>query len=522
MTMGPVILVVLDGWGISAEKRGNAILAAKTPTYNKLLTKYPHSELIASGIDVGLPPGLMGNSEVGHLTIGAGRVVKQKLTIISEKIADGSFFTNTVLKKTISAVGEGGAKAPALHLIGLLSDGCVHSSLDHLDGLIELARRNNVPSVIIHPIIDGRDTPPRSALRFIRQLESKLQAHEKIGVVCGRYYAMDRDNRWERTEKFWRALVMADAPLSSSPTKTIEQSYVNNMGDEFIEPFIVTNSGIKDGDSVICFNFRPDRVRQITWALTQTKFDGFERPIVPKIFYTCMTEYDQSLALPVAFDAQAMATADIVNTLPDILSCKHIGQFHTAETEKYAHVTYFLNGGREQPESGEVRQMVQSLKIATYDLAPAMRTAEVCQLACQAARSGKYPFIVLNFANPDMVGHTGILEAAVEAVQSVDQALADLLSTVQEVKGTLIITADHGNCEQMIDYATNEPHTAHTTNPVPFILANFQTDNNSNGIALNNGSLADVAPTILNIMHIDQPASMSGKSLLAASLTKVL
>jgi 2,3-bisphosphoglycerate-independent phosphoglycerate mutase len=531
--MGPIVLVVLDGWGISTNKVGNAILSAKTPNYNSLLAKFPHSQLIASGIEVGLPPGLMGNSEVGHLTIGAGRIVKQKLTIISEKIADGSFFTNPVLKKAITAcahtmekvaqtirVGSSASAEerplePTLHLIGLVSDGCVHSSLDHLDGLLELARRNHVGRTVIHPILDGRDTPPRSAFKFIKQLESKLQSNEQIGVVCGRYYAMDRDNRWERTEKYWRALVLADAPLASSALAQIENSYERNVSDEFIEPFIVTKYSIKAGDSAICFNFRPDRVRQISRALTQSNFNDFVRPLVHEIFYACMTEYDQSLNLPVAFDAQTMATADIIDTLPDILSCKHIGQFHTAETEKYAHVTYFFNGGREKPEEGEVRHMIPSLKVATYDLAPAMQTAEVCQSACQAARSGKYPFIVLNFANPDMVGHTGSLEAAVEAVQSVDEAFSNLLSVVQEVKGTLIITADHGNCEQMIDYTTGEPHTAHTTNPVPFVVANFQTEKKlSSTVKLSDGTLADVAPTILHILQINQPQSMSGRSLL--------
>ena len=510
--MGPVILVILDGWGISANKRGNAILNANTPNYNLLLNKFPHCQLDASGIAVGLPPGLMGNSEVGHLTIGAGRIIKQKLTTISETISNGSFFHNPVLERAIAA-----ARSGTLHLIGLLSDGCVHSSLDHLDGLIELARRNNVPQLAIHPILDGRDTPPRSALKFIKQLECKLKANEQIGVVSGRYYAMDRDKRWERTEKYWQALVLGKAPLTNSASETISKRYEQNIGDEFIEPFIVTNRSIKDGDSVICFNFRPDRVRQITHALTQADFDGFVRPVVPKILFTCMTEYDSQLRLPVAFDAQTMHTPDILDTLPEVISCKHIGQFHTAETEKYAHVTYFLNGGKEQPEPGEERQLVPSLKIATYDLAPAMQTAEVCDLACQAARSGKYPFIVLNFANPDMVGHTGILEAAIEAVQSVDQAFARLLATIEEVKGTLVITADHGNCEQMIDLSTGEPHTAHTSNPVPFILANFQPNNDlglKNGIKLRNGSLADVAPTILNIFKIAKPKEMSGGSLL--------
>ncbi len=509
--MGPIVLVVLDGWGISKEKRGNAILAANTPNYNMLLSHFPNTQLDASGIAVGLPPGLMGNSEVGHLTIGSGRVVKQKLTIISEKISDGSFFKNPVLLDAISA-----AKNSALHIIGLLSNGCVHSSLDHLEAMLELARKHNISEVIIHPILDGRDTPPKSAKKFVQIFANQLQKHEKIGVICGRYYAMDRDKRWERTEKYWRALVLGEAPKVLSATEAIEKSYEQNISDEFIEPFIVTERSIKDGDSVICFNFRPDRVRQISQALTQSTFDGFSRPIVPKVYYACFTEYDSSLKLPVAFDANTMHTPDIVDTLPDILSCKHLGQFHTAETEKYAHVTYFFNGGKEKPEPGEDRELIPSLKVSTYDLAPAMQTAKVCELACQAAKSGKYPFIVLNFANPDMVGHTGMLEAAVAAVESVDHAFALLLETIREVKGTLIITADHGNCEQMIDYSTGEPHTAHTTNPVPFILANFQNNGSDiiNGATLSKGSLADVAPTILQILKINQPYTMTGHSLL--------
>ena len=509
--MGPVVLVVLDGWGISTEKLGNAVLAAKTPHYNMLLEKFPNTQLKASGTDVGLPAGLMGNSEVGHLTIGAGRVVKQKLTIISEKIEDGTFFNNPVLLKAILQ-----GKSGALHIMGLLSNGCVHSSLDHLQGLIELARLHNVSEIIIHPILDGRDTPPRSALRFVQGLSQQLRSNEKIGVVSGRYYAMDRDKRWERTEKYWQALVMQQAPKAESPIKAIEEFYAKNISDEFIEPFIVTARGIKDGDSVICFNFRPDRVRQITHALTQPEFDGFNRLLIPRIYYACFTEYDSSLHLPVAFDAHTMHTPDIIDTLPDMLACKKLGQYHTAETEKYAHVTYFFNGGREEPELGEDRQLVKSLKVATYDLAPAMQTEEVCKLACQAALSGKYPFIVLNFANPDMVGHTGLLEPAVQAVESVDQAFKQLLETVRQVNGSLIITADHGNCEQMIDYSTGEPHTAHTTNPVPFILTDFQHNGSAlrKNISLRTGSLADVAPTILQILNIQQPPAMSGRSLL--------
>ncbi len=513
--MGPVVLVVLDGWGISQEKRGNAILAAKTPTYNWLLANFPHSSLAASGEAVGLPPGLMGNSEVGHLTIGSGRVTIQKLTIISQTINDGTFFENPVL---LQAVKE--AKSGALHLIGLLSNGCVHSSLDHLDGLIELARRHKVKELVIHPILDGRDTPPRSALGFVRDLESKLKTDEHVGVVSGRYYAMDRDKRWERVEKYWRALVLSEGPISADAQTGVKQAYENDQGDEFIQPFIVTKRPIQDGDSVICFNFRPDRVRQISAALSQKTFEDFARPIVPNIFYACLTEYDKSLNLPVAFDAHTMQTPEIDHTLPEILACHHIGQFHTAETEKYAHVTYFFNGGREEPEPGEVRELVPSLKVSTYDKAPKMQTPQVCELACQAIASGQHPFIVLNFANPDMVGHTGMLEAAVEAIESVDQAFKRLIDAVEAAKGTLVITADHGNCEQMIDYTTGEPHTAHTTNPVPLIVANYQMDDPlglRKGTHLADGTLADVAPTLLKIMNLEQPAQMHGKSLLKSS-----
>ncbi len=514
--MGPVVLLVLDGWGVANEKRGNAIAAAKCPNYNYLLQRFPHSLLQASGEFVGLPPGLMGNSEVGHLTIGAGRVVKQKLTIISQKIADGSFFTNPVLLDAIEQVRPGGA----LHLIGLLSNGCVHSSLDHLDALIELARRKGIQELFIHPILDGRDTPPRSALAFVNQLQSKLRVSEKIGVVSGRYYAMDRDKRWERTEKYWQALIEGGAPQFDTAGAIVEASYAKEVSDEFVEPAIVHNRQIKSGDSVILFNYRPDRMRQIAQVLSQKEFDQFQRAPLPKIFLACLTEYDSSLHLPIAFDANTMHTPDIEDTLPEILACHHIGQFHTAETEKYAHVTYFFNGGKEKPEVGEDRKLVPSLKVATYDLAPSMQTQAVCEATCQAITSSKYPFIVVNFANPDMVGHTGMLAAAVEAVESVDQAFGKLLETIQSAKGTLLITADHGNCEQMIDLNTGQPHTAHTTNPVPFIVANFQSDDPlglKNGSKLLDGTLADVAPTILKILNLTQPSDMNGRCLIASA-----
>lgn len=519
--MGPLVLAILDGWGITTETRGNAILAVKTPNYDLLKSKFQFSQLQASGEFVGLPKGLMGNSEVGHLTIGAGRVVVQKLTLISNTMDDGTFYTNPVLVQACENVRKTGG---TLHILGLVSDGCVHSSPDHLDGLLELARRNDVKNLVIHPILDGRDTPPRSAKRFMRELEEKLSrlGFGHIGVVCGRYYAMDRDQRWERTELYYRALTMGEGEKADSAVAAVETSYARDKGDEFVTPFIVTSAPIKNGDSVICFNFRPDRVRQISRVLTQADFDGFARPILPSVFYACMTEYDSSLGLPIAFNPEVLPSQDLHMTLPEVLSCHHQGQLHLAETEKYAHVTYFLNGGKEKPVEGETRELVPSLKVATYDLAPSMQTPQVCDLVCQAIKSGQYPFIVLNFANPDMVGHTGMMEAACDAVKSVDLAFGKLLAAVNEAGGTLMITADHGNIEQLIDYQTGEPHTAHTTNPVPFIVASFQQGENDflklSGASQNrlkNGSLADVAPTLLSVMGIDKPKEMTGKCLIS-------
>ncbi len=514
MILGPVTLLILDGWGVSLEKRGNAVLAARTPNYLDMLSRFPNCQLDASGSAVGLPPGLMGNSEVGHLNIGAGRVVIQKLAQISAKILDGTFFKNPALMAAIDNVRKNDSK---LHVFGLVSDGCVHSSPDHLDGLLELARREKV-ELVVHPILDGRDTPPRSAQRFMRELEEKLAGHGTIGVVCGRYYAMDRDNRWERVERYWRALVLGEGLSAESAVQAVDMGYERGENDEFIVPTVVKQALIATGDSVICFNFRPDRVRQISRVLTQLDFTGFERPEIPQIYYVCMTEYDTSLALPVAFNPSQLPVQDMHNTLPEILACHHIGQFHTAETEKYAHVTYFFNGGKEQPNADEYRELVPSLKVATYDLAPQMQTPKVCDVTISAIESGRYPFIILNFANPDMVGHTGMMDAAVHAVESVDEAFGRLLEATRMSKGTLLITADHGNVEQMIDLKTGEPHTAHTTNPVPFIVADFsgQVDR---GHKLPDGSLEDVAPTILQVMSIQQPTQMTGKPLLKTLTT---
>lgn len=506
----PVTLVILDGWGISSQREGNAILAAKTPNYDFLLKNFAHSQVDASGEAVGLPRGLMGNSEVGHLTIGAGRVVVQKLTLISNTIQDGSFFTNPALLDAVKYAKNHGGK---LHLIGLVSDGCVHSSPDHLDGLLELARRNKVEKTVIHPILDGRDTPPRSALGYMKELTSKLTPGMDIGVVCGRYFAMDRDQRWDRTEKYYRALVLSQGLKAASAVEAVEKAYDHDQSDEFVEPYIVNSLPVESGDAVICFNFRPDRVRQISRVLTVKDFDGFERPGLPDIHYVCLTSYDTSLNLPVAFDLSQMPNQDLTMTLPELISCRKLGQFHTAETEKYAHVTYFLNGGKESEVEGETRSLIPSLKVATYDLAPEMQTPEVCRVACDAARSDRYPFIVLNFANPDMVGHTGEMDAAVQAVEVVDDAFGKLLQTTRDLEGTLIITADHGNVEQMLNVKTGDPHTAHTTNPVPLIVADFNPDHKLNSFSLENGTLADIAPTVIDIMGLEKPIVMSGHSL---------
>lgn len=510
--MGPVVLLILDGWGISAETRGNAVLQASTPVYRQMLATFPHSQLHASGSEVGLPPGLMGNSEVGHLNIGAGRVVVQKLTQISQTIIDGTFFKNKVFLEAASIAGKSGG---ALHLIGLVSDGCVHSSPDHLDALIDFAVREKVPDLVVHPILDGRDTPPRSARRFMRDLTEKLNGRGRIGVVSGRYYAMDRDNRWDRIERYWRALTQGEGLRAENAVAAVDEAYARNENDEFVLPTIISDRPVRTGDSVICFNFRPDRVRQISKALTQADFHEFAMPSRPQIYYACLTEYDAKLNLPVAFSPEQLPSQNMEQTLPEFLSCHHIGQLHTAETEKYAHVTYFFNGGKEAPNDLEERVLVPSLKVATYDLSPAMQTAKVCEVACQAIASGKYPFIILNFANPDMVGHTGVLEAAVAAVESVDDAFARLLAATESAAGILVVTADHGNVEQMIDLKTGEPHTAHTTNPVPLIVADFSGRLGS-GASLADGKLADVAPTILDLMRMDKPAVMTGRSLLSS------
>ena len=470
--MAPLTLLILDGWGFTEEKKATRLKRHERLTTMPCWKNFPTAFCRHQACMWVCHPVSWATRRSCHLTIGAGRVVIQKLTLISNTILDGTFFKNPVLTQAVD-----NAKAPgrALHLIGLVSDGCVHSSPDHLDGLIELARRNQICEFIVHPYFETDAThhrDPHCASCASCKKNSPVSA--KLASCAAATMQWIATTRWERVEKYWRAIVLGDGTAASSAMDAVQASYEEGKGDEFVLPYVVTPRPIQDGDSVICFNFRPDRVRQISRALTDESFSGFERPKQPKIFDGCLTEYDASLHLPVAFNPSALPAQDIDNTLPELISCHHLAQFHTAETEKYAHVTYFLNGGKESACEGEERVLIPSLKIATYDLEPKMQTPKVCEIACQSIASGQYPFIVLNFANPDMVGHTGILEVAVEAVESVDEAFAKLLQAISEAKGTLVITADHGNCEQMIDLKTGEPHTAHTTNPVPLVVADFQ------------------------------------------------
>ncbi len=505
----PVVLTILDGFGLRAASAGNAIRLANTPCLDRLLQDYPNSRLQASGLAVGLPEGQMGNSEVGHLNIGAGRTVYQDLTRINKSIADGDFFTNEVLCTALEQIKTRGG---ALHLLGLLSDGGVHSMNTHLYALVEMALKVGIESIQIHPFLDGRDTPPRSAMDYLYQLERKLAelGGGRIATISGRFYAMDRDKRWERVERAYRAMVHADAPRFASSAQAISSAYANDISDEFVEPCVIgTPAPVRDGDGIIFFNFRADRAREITTAFTVADFDGFTRgPLLDLSAYVCMTEYDEQLNLPVAFP---------VETYPDILAevvaAAGLKQLHIAETEKYAHVTFFFNGGNEQPYPGEERVLVPSPKeVATYDEKPQMSAATVADEVCQRISTGTFDLVILNFANPDMVGHTGILDAAIAAVETVDRCLCQVVETTLKQGGCLLVTADHGNCEQMIA-ADGKPHTAHTTNPVPLIYIG----DDAASATLADGSLRDIAPTLLTLLGLDVPAAMSGQNLLSKS-----
>jgi len=503
--MGPLVLVVLDGWGLRDEKDNNAIKLARTPAYTEILERFPHSSLTASGEAVGLPAGQMGNSEVGHTTMGAGRVIYQDLTRIDKSIKDGEFFENKAL---LDAAGGKGA----LHLVGLLSPNGVHSHENHLYALIELAARRKLDRVFVHVLTDGRDTSPTGGVKYIAALERVMQkaGTGRVASVGGRYYGMDRDKRWERTKKAYEAITGVNPTHARSAVDYVQKSYEKGVTDEFVEPATVVDADdkpvgpLQDGDSVIFFNYRSDRGRQLTRALALADFDGFERRPCPKIAMTTMTQYDPTFTFPVAFPPQSFT-----GTFGEVISGLGLTNLRVAETEKYAHVTYFFNCGIEKPYNGEDRLLVPSQKVATYDLAPEMSAKGICDTLVNDVTGRKHDVIICNFANADMVGHTGKLEAAVRAVEILDGCLARIVTAVRDAGGMLLITADHGNAEQMWDPIANEPHTAHTSNPVPVILVN-----GPKGTRLREGgSLRDVSPTMLGILGLEKPKEMTGADL---------
>ena len=498
--------MILDGWGINPNPDHNAVALAKTPNLSSLMAEYPHTQLSCSGMAVGLPDGQMGNSEVGHLNLGAGRVVYQELTRVTKSILDGDFFTNPTLLECIAQVKASGGR---LHLSGLLSDGGVHSHNTHLYALLELARREGVKDVFIHCLLDGRDTPPQSGIEYLAQLETGIIriGVGKIATVTGRYYAMDRDNRWERVEQAYNAIVCGEGETRASAKEAIERSYAAGLNDEFMLPAVVVEDAtLDDGDGFIFFNFRSDRAREITRALALDSFDGFERRNRPKLSgYVCLTEYDATFGLPIAF-----GSTELTNILGGILGAAGLKQLRIAETEKYAHVTFFFNGGVETPFPGEDRALIPSPKeVATYDQKPEMSAFLVTEELLKRLDEDLYDVIILNFANCDMVGHTGILEAAIKAVEAVDACVGRVVEKVQEKGGTVLITADHGNAEQMRD-ENGEPFTAHTTNPVWLLLVD---DGRKCEKLREGGKLADIAPTMLKMLGIDQPKEMTGESL---------
>lgn len=510
MSKKPTVLMILDGYGLNDNTRGNAVAEAKTPVMDQLMKECPFVEGNASGMAVGLPEGQMGNSEVGHLNMGAGRIVYQELTRITKEIQDGDFFRNVALLHAMKNAKENGS---ALHLFGLLSDGGVHSHNTHLYGLLELAKREGLKKVYVHCFLDGRDTPPASGKDYIAALneEMKKTGVGEIATVMGRYYAMDRDNRWDRVKMAYNAMVNGEGIKADSAVSAVAQSYADGKNDEFVVPVVIEKDGIltgkiQDKDSVIFFNFRPDRAREITRAFCSDDFEGFARKKRLDLVYICFTEYDETIPnKEIAFHK-----VGITNTFGEFLAANGKTQARIAETEKYAHVTFFFNGGIEEPNKGEDRILVSSPKIATYDLKPEMSAYEVCDKLTEAIKSNKYDMIIINFANPDMVGHTGIEDAAVKAVEAVDKCVGKTVAALKEVDGQMFICADHGNAEQLVDYETGVPFTAHTINPVPFILVNYDS-----AYALKEGGcLADIAPTLIEMMGMIQPAEMTGKSLL--------
>ncbi|MBQ7448011.1 MAG: 2,3-bisphosphoglycerate-independent phosphoglycerate mutase [Eubacterium sp.] len=510
MSKKPTVLMILDGFGLNDNPEANAVYTANTPNIDALMKNYPFVKGNASGLAVGLPDGQMGNSEVGHMNMGAGRVVYQELTRITKEIEDGDFFRNEELLAAVNNVKE---KGSALHLYGLLSDCGVHSHNTHLYGLLELAKREGLDQVFIHCFMDGRDTAPTSGIEYVKELVEEIG---KIGVgkiasISGRYYAMDRDNRWDRIEKAYVALTKGEGNKASDPVDAMQQSYDEGVTDEFVVPVIIEEDGkpiatINDGDSVIFFNFRPDRARQITRVFCADEFDGFDRGPRKDVFYVCFTEYD----VTIPNKQIAFKKVELHNTFGEYLAQHGLKQARIAETEKYAHVTFFFNGGVEEPNPGEDRILVHSPKVATYDLQPEMSAPEVCDRLVEAIHSGDYDVIIINFANPDMVGHTGVMEAAVKAVETVDACVGRAVEALIEEDGQMFLCADHGNCEQEIDYNTGESFTAHTTNPVPFILINYDPAYT----LAEDGRLADIVPTLIEMMGMEQPEEMTGHSLL--------
>lgn len=509
MSKKPVMLMILDGFGIAEKSEGNAVALAKKPNFDRLVKEYPNTQLQASGMAVGLPEGQMGNSEVGHLNIGAGRIVYQELTRITKAIEDGDFFENEALMKAMKNAKENNA---SLHLMGLLSDGGVHSHIGHLKGLLEFAKKEGLQKVYVHAFMDGRDVPPSSGKDFIVKAEEMMKevGVGQIATVSGRYYAMDRDNRWERVQLAYNAIVLGEGEKASSAVEAIENSYHDEKTDEFVIPCVIEEDGhptatIKNGDSVVFFNFRPDRARELTRAINDKEFAGFKRETLNLTFVT-MTQYDKTLeGVNIAFKPQTL-----VNTLGEYVSSKGLKQLRIAETEKYAHVTFFFNGGVEKENPGEERKVIPSPKVATYDLKPEMSAYEVTDELLDRLDQDKYDMIILNFANPDMVGHTGVVKAAIKAIEAVDECLGKIVDKVLEKDGTVFITADHGNAETEIDFSTGNPFTAHTTNPVPFVWVS----NNINGRTLKSGKLADIAPTMLNVMNLEVPKEMTGECLI--------
>ncbi len=501
------MLMILDGFGKNPNKEGNAIELANTPNIDELMKKNPTTTIYTSGLAVGLPEGQMGNSEVGHTNIGAGRIVYQELTRITKSIEDGDFFSNQELVAAIENCQKNNSK---LHIMGLLSDGGVHSHMRHLFAVLELAKRKGFEDVYVHCFLDGRDTPPASAEGYILKLEEKMKEKGvgKIATIAGRFYAMDRDKRWQRVQKAYDAMVKGEGVKATSAEMAIEASYQKEVFDEFVEPTVIYSGDkpiakIENNDSVIFFNFRPDRAREITRTLVDKDFSDFETEKL-NLYFVCFTQYDETMPnVHIAFKPTVLK-----NTFGEYISNNGLTQLRIAETEKYAHVTFFFNGGNEKQYPGEDRILVPSPKVETYDMKPEMSAYEVTEKVLEQIENEKYNAIILNFANPDMVGHTGSLDAAIKAVEAIDECVGKIVKAVEKVNGVLLITADHGNAEQMIDYKTGEPHTAHTTNPVPLILVGME------DVKLKEGKLADLAPTMLDIMGLAKPEEMTGESLI--------